>query len=138
MSRPRTLSTLKPFLTLFFCATLLAACSDSNDNRPSDPPGDPDYPDYTIVTLEAGDDLEERALEALITAEPRTIVQLPAGTYNFVGELSSSVDNIVLRGTGMDADELRARNARRTWREHLSRDPRRRAACCVASSCAGT
>ena len=43
-------------------------------------------------------------MSALITAEPNTVVQLPAGIYDFVGELSSSVDNVVLRGTGMDAE----------------------------------
>jgi parallel beta-helix repeat protein len=67
-------------------------------------PGNPDFPGYTVLALESGDDLETRALNALITAEPNTVIQLPAGTYDFVGELSSSVDNIVLRGTGMDAE----------------------------------
>ena len=89
---------------LLFLFTLLSACSDSSDNRPSDEPGDPDFPGYTVTVLEPGEDLEARALEALITAEPRTVIQLPAGTYDFVAELSSSVDNIVLRGTGMDSE----------------------------------
>ena len=95
-------------LALSLALVLLGACSDgNNDNhkKPVDPPVDPDYPDYTLVQLEAGDDLEDRALEALIKAEPRTVIQLPAGTYDFAGELSVSVDNIVLRGTGMDAEK---------------------------------
>ena len=41
---------------------------------------------------EAGEDLETRALEALINAEPNTIIKLPAGSYDFSGELSVSVD----------------------------------------------
>jgi parallel beta-helix repeat protein len=92
-------------LAILFAFSLLAACSDNNNkNEIKIDTGDPDFPGYILVSLEPGDDLETRALEALIAAEPNTIVQLPAGTYDFVGELSSSVDNIVLRGTGMDAE----------------------------------
>ena len=92
-------------------AVLLTACGDNNNNNskpeptptPTPPPVvDPEFPDYTIVTLEPGDDLETRALEALITASPKTIVEFPAGIYDFTSELSSSVDNIVIRGTGTD------------------------------------
>lgn len=91
-------------LTLLFGLSLLWACSDGGDsaNNPGIPV-DPEFPDYTVVELQPGADLETRALEALITAQPKTIIELPAGTYDFVGELSVSVDNIVLRGTGMDA-----------------------------------
>ena len=94
-------------LLLVFALALIGACSDDSDNTRPDPelpPVDPDYPGYTVVELEAGDDLEQRTLEALINAEPKTVIQLPAGTYEFAGELSVSVDNIVLRGTGMTAD----------------------------------
>ena len=90
--------------------SLLAGCGGNNNNNnngstdPDVPPPvvDPEFPDYTIVELAAGEDLENRALEALITAEPGTIVQFPAGVYDFTSELSSSVDNIVIRGTGTD------------------------------------
>ena len=94
-------------LALLFALSLVAACSDGNSNNNKQPEGpevDPDYPDYTLVELEAGDDLESRTLDALIAAQPKTVIKLPAGTYDFVGELSVSVDNIVLRGTGMDAE----------------------------------
>ena len=107
---------LKIVAVLLTC-TLLWGCGSSGNNNnsnsgpldpvdpvdPVDPP-EPAFPGYTIVTLEPGDDLETRALEALITASPKTVIQLPAGTYDFVDGLSSSVDNIVLRGTGMDAE----------------------------------
>jgi len=92
-----------PLCVFLLACALLSACSDSSDNSLPTAAGDPDFPGYTVIALEPGEDLEARALEALITAMPRTVVQLPAGTYDFVGELSSSVDNIVLRGTGMDA-----------------------------------
>jgi parallel beta-helix repeat protein len=63
-----------------------------------------EFAGYSIVRLQAGPDLEQRTLEALINAQPGTVIELPAGVFNFVGELSSSVDNIVLRGQGMTAD----------------------------------
>jgi parallel beta-helix repeat protein len=97
----KTLITLPAFILL---AGSLLGCSDSNDDNAPTGSGDTDFPGYSVVSLEPGDDLETRALEALITAEPNTVIELPAGTYDFAGELSSSVDNIVLRGTGMDAD----------------------------------
>jgi parallel beta-helix repeat protein len=90
---------------LFLCALTLWGCSNGNDNNDVDiDTGDPDFPGYVVVSLEPGADLETRALDALLTAKPNTVIQLPAGKYDFTGELSSSVDNIVLRGTGMDAD----------------------------------
>jgi len=99
------------FLLPILLAALLAGCSNGNNNNsdptdPVDPPPvvDPEFPDYTVVGLAAGDDLEARALEALINAQPNTIIELPAGVYDFTGELSVSVDNIVLRGTGMDTE----------------------------------
>lgn len=86
----------------------LAACSDGSDSAP--PNIEPEeavspYADYTLIELAPGDDLELRAQEALIAARPGTVVQLPAGTYDFEGELSVSVDGIVLRGKGMDAPD---------------------------------
>jgi len=96
--------TPKKLYFLLLGLSLLWACSDGNDNsNNSGTPVDPAYPDYTLVELQPGADLETRAQEALITAQPKTIIELPKGTYDFVGELSVSVDNIVLRGQGMEA-----------------------------------
>ena len=90
------------FLLLLCTLTLLGACADNNNNNFDKSGGDSEYPGYTVVELAPGDDLETRALEALITAKPKTVIQFPAGIYDFTSELSSSVDNIVIRGTGMD------------------------------------
>ena len=103
-------SSLVKLLALLFALALATACSDGNNNNGDKEPVepevpevvDPEFPDYTLVELEAGDDLETRALEALITASPKTIIKFPAGVYDFTSELSTSVDNIVIRGTGMD------------------------------------
>jgi parallel beta-helix repeat protein len=107
MSHSDTKMTVLKSLTLVFACFLLGACSNGSNNNNNEviiDTGDPDFPGYVVVSLEPGADLETRALEALITAEPNTIIQLPAGVYDFVDGLSSSIDNIVLRGTGMDAE----------------------------------
>lgn len=99
-------------LLLIVFGFTLSACSDGSDRRASsvpDPevevvPQDSEFPDYTVITLESGEDLEVRALEAMITADPKTIIEFPAGSFDLEGELSVSVDDIVLRGAGMDAD----------------------------------
>ncbi len=93
-------------------AALLSGCADGDNNDRREPPEpnepvvvvDPDFPSYTLIELAAGDDLETRALEALISAEPNTVIKFPAGIYDFTSELSSSVDNIVIKGTGMDSE----------------------------------
>ena len=106
MAQSNSNMTSLKFLALVFTFSFLWACSNgsNNTNEVVIDTGDPDFPGYVVVSLEPGADLETRALEALINAEPNTVIQLPAGIYDFVDGLSSSVDNIVLRGTGMDAE----------------------------------
>ena len=105
MIRPTSFQAALKFLTILFILPLLWSCSSGSDDNQIDVTAfDPDFPNYAVILLEPGADLEIRTLSALITAAPKTIVQLPAGIYDFVGELSSSSDNIVLRGTGMDAE----------------------------------
>lgn len=88
------------FITVLDARQCVAMC-----DQPQCGFDDPDYPGYKLVKLAAGPDLETRAQAALIAAQPKTIIELPAGTYNFLGELSNSVDNIVLRGQGMTASD---------------------------------
>jgi hypothetical protein len=105
MARLNSNKTPLNILLLICVSALLWACSNgSNNNSVVIDTGDPNFPGYVIVSLSPGTDLETRTLDALINAEPKTIIELPAGTYDFVGELSVSVDNIVLRGQGMTAD----------------------------------
>ena len=57
-----------------------------------------------LIVLEGGSDFEQKLQETLITAPSESIIQLPQGTFNFTGELSTSIDNLIIRGHGMDAE----------------------------------
>ncbi len=58
-------------LLALLLAAVLAGCSDGDNNDRREPPEpnepvvavDPDFPDYTLIELEAGDDLQARALK---------------------------------------------------------------------------
>ncbi|MDX1735510.1 MAG: parallel beta-helix domain-containing protein, partial [Halioglobus sp.] len=93
---------------LFLACTLLWACSNGSDGGgPVAIPENPveaEFADYTLVELAPGADLEARALQAVLQAEAKTIVEFPAGVFQFGGELTVSADNVVLRGQGMSAD----------------------------------
>lgn len=54
------------------------------------------------VTVKPGPDAQTELQEALITAEPGSTIQLEAGTYEFQLGLSLDVDNVTVRGAGMD------------------------------------
>lgn len=58
------------------------------------------FPGYRVVHLTPGPDLEFRAREALLTARPGTIIEFPAGNWEFTDELSVPTSHIVLRGKG--------------------------------------
>jgi parallel beta-helix repeat protein len=65
-----------------------------------------EFPGYTVVSLEPGPDLEFRAREALIAAQPGTILEFPEGTFAFTDELTIDVSHVALRGQGPDRTTL--------------------------------
>lgn len=86
---------------LISLALVLSGCNGSSDDSGSD---------EVVISLAAGPDLELRAQEALIVAEPGTVIEFPAGTYDFLGELSVSVPGITIRGQGMNVTMLNFAN----------------------------
>ncbi|MCH8204704.1 MAG: hypothetical protein IID09_06040, partial [Candidatus Hydrogenedentes bacterium] len=56
--------------------------------------------------LEPGPEIQDRLQEALILAKPGDVIELEEGLYEFVGSLSLDVDNVTLRGRGMDKTVL--------------------------------
>lgn len=54
------------------------------------------------TTIKPGDNDQETLQEALILAQPGDIIELAEGTYHFTMGLSLDVDNVTLRGKGMD------------------------------------
>lgn len=59
-----------------------------------------------VIDIAPGPDAEEELQEALILAEPGDEIVLAAGTYPIKNQLSLAVDDITLRGAGMDASVL--------------------------------
>ncbi len=54
------------------------------------------------VTLSPSDNAQEEIQEALILAKPGSTIELVAGTYHFLSGLSLDVDNVTIKGAGMD------------------------------------
>ncbi|WCL54605.1 parallel beta-helix domain-containing protein [Gimibacter soli] len=55
-----------------------------------------------VIRVVPGENAQEDIQEALILAEPGSVIELGAGIYNLTGALSLDVPNITLRGAGMD------------------------------------
>lgn len=58
------------------------------------------------ISVDAGEDAQERLQEALILAEPGDVVQLGAGRFDLTDGLSLDVDKVTVRGAGMDQTVL--------------------------------
>lgn len=58
------------------------------------------------IDIAPGPDAEEQLQEALILAEPGDEIVLAPGTYAIANQLSLDVDDVTLRGAGMDASVL--------------------------------
>ncbi len=58
------------------------------------------------VTVSAGGDFQENLQEALILAEPGSVIQLPAGRFDLKTALSLDVPNVTVRGAGMNETVL--------------------------------
>jgi parallel beta-helix repeat protein len=82
-------------LALLGSFPLLPACSQYAE-----------FPDYVVVSLAPGPDLEFRAREALATAQPGTLIEFPAGNWEFTDELVLTTSHVTLRGQGPDQTTL--------------------------------
>jgi parallel beta-helix repeat protein len=80
---------LPALLTLLALLPLLPACGARIE-----------FPDYTVISLEPGDDLEFRAREVFATVQPGTLIEFPAGNWEFTDELVLTTSHITLRGQG--------------------------------------
>jgi hypothetical protein len=78
---------------------LLGACSP-----PSTETAAPGGPQVTVI--EPGPGLQERAQTALLTAQPGSVIEFAEGTFELAGTLSLDVDNVTVRGRGIDKTVL--------------------------------
>lgn len=99
---------LLPGLMVSICL-LLASCSNSGNSlftEVSAVAPEPVPERETNIVLAAGDDLEQRAQEALISAQPGDSIEFPAGRFEFNDELSLSVSGVTIRGAGIEQTVL--------------------------------
>lgn len=60
--------------------------------------------------IQAGPDFQKRLQEALILAKPGAVIELPEGKHDLTAGLSLTVDNVTIRGKGMDKTILSFKN----------------------------
>ncbi len=58
------------------------------------------------VVVKPGPNVQEELQEALILAEPGTVIELAQGTFHFTRSLSLDVDRVTVRGAGLDQTVL--------------------------------
>ena len=63
-----------------------------------------------VTKIEAGDDAHKQAQAALINAKPGDTIEFGDGTFEFTSTLSCDVDNVTLRGQGLDKTVLSFKN----------------------------
>lgn len=71
-------------------------CGDDDDGRGGQAPV------QRIVEIEPGDNDQDTILTALIEAQPHDVIYLKAGNYQLTGQLSLDVDDVTLRGDGIN------------------------------------
>src|SRR5580704_12775120 len=57
---------------------------------------------FAIACTKTPADIEKTLQEQLISAKPGSVIELPEGKFLFDRTLSLTVDNVTLRGKGMD------------------------------------
>ena len=60
--------------------------------------------------IPSGAQFQKKAQEALILAKPGAVIELPEGKQDLTATLSLSVDNVTIRGKGMDKTILSFKN----------------------------
>lgn len=83
---------------------VLASCAEPVKKDPPQPTNE------ITVSIKEGDDPYKMIQEALIKAKSGNIVLLPEGTFSLDRSLSLTVDNVTVRGKGMDKTILSFKN----------------------------
>jgi len=99
--------TTKGFMSTIVLTAALAACSPESTTPPAttgadNSAGNTSTGNSNYVVNDPSTQLQLRFLEA----SPGDVITLPAGTFDFERSLTLNIDNITLRGAGMDATVL--------------------------------
>ncbi len=93
------------FLAVVSLVTLGCGKNDSETVAPVSSSEDSD-----IIHIQPGPDVQTRIQEELILAEPGTIIELEEGVYELTQGLSLDVEDVTLRGAGMNRTVLDFKN----------------------------
>lgn len=105
MCHRRNLKLLSLVALLFSCGCGRPAV-DAVDNDDSSRDVVSESTDSTVITFEPGPEVQKKVLEELILAEPGTVFQFEAGVFHFTEGLSLTVQDVTIRGRGMDKTVL--------------------------------
>lgn len=100
---------IKSIVLYAMLAVVAAGCGTKSEEGTSEQPVDVSESVVT-VTIAPGPDVQTELQEALIEVESGTVIQLEEGIYEFALGLSLDVDNVTLRGRGMDKTVLDFKN----------------------------
>ncbi|ROS04596.1 parallel beta-helix repeat protein [Sinobacterium caligoides] len=97
----KLLNNKKAMLLPLVAALALAGCKQP-EYGPINTKPERIRPGPNVIFLKAGDDLEYRAQEAVLSAKPGTTIVFPRGTHKFTDELIVNTSHITLAGRGMN------------------------------------
>ncbi|MEZ6079924.1 MAG: hypothetical protein R3C56_30895 [Pirellulaceae bacterium] len=76
--------------------------ADKDSAPQTDPTSSADAEASNVIFFKPEPDIQKKVQEELILAEPGTIFQFEEGVYNLTDGLSLTVDDVTIRGRGMD------------------------------------
>jgi len=96
---------MRPPLRGVLLGLLLIGCSFRCNKNP-DPPNRGVTSEGKTFTINPGPKVQEEAQTALIKAKPGDTIEFGEGTFEFTNSLSLTVENVTVRGQGMDKTTL--------------------------------
>ncbi len=107
MNTPAVVKYVMRSMALMAGLSLLIACSDGgNNNSSGSQTSGENAQDPNVIAVAAGDNFQTRLVEALIQAKPGNVIELPAGEFTLNTSISLDVDNVTVRGKGLDSTVL--------------------------------
>ncbi len=96
----------RPLVLVLGLSWLMACSNGSNNTNTPVAQSNDDVVDPNVVQITAGEGFQTRLIEAMINASPGQIIELPEGEFSLNTAISLDVDNVTLRGKGINSTVL--------------------------------